>query len=290
MSNSSDVSSIVNPKYDYRVLFKKFTSEELEKFSISISTQFEKIVWTDETYSEWKTRTFLSIKMCLASTVLLSSLIYSKDKNLKVIEPYLLYYSLLNCSRAFLSLYPTEQWNNGEMIKSTHSKIINCATNYIQIINKEYASDFKNDFNALREYREAFSYMFPSDGLDLFDIVITSNKVEEYCILLLEFAQYSSEILSRIYNKKNVGLPVKTFLENFQNPLMSIEFCGRIIISKEDWYRLDYIARKHDTLYSLHHTMSEGMIEDFFGAWCAEDEKKDVFNPDASWQLLFDIP
>lgn len=290
MSNSSDVSNILNPDYYYRILFKKFTSKEIEKLNNSISTQFEKIVWTDETYSEWKARTYLSIKMCLASTVLLSSLIYSKDKNLKVVEPYLLYYSLLNCSRAFLSLYPTEKWDNGKMIKSNHSKIINCAASYIQIINKQYASDFKNDFIKLKDYREAFSYIFPSDGLELFGVDITIGKIEEYCTLLLELAQFSSEILSRIYIKKNVGLPVKTFLANFRDPLLSIDFSGRIIRSEEDWYRLDYMARKHDKLYTLHHTMSEGMIEEFFWKWCTEDEKDDMYNPDTSWQLLFDIP
>ena len=290
MSNSSDVSNILNPEYYYRILFKKFTSKEIEKFNNSVSTQFEKIVWTDETYSEWKARTYLSIKMCLASTVLLSSLIYSKDKNLKVVEPYLLYYSLLNCSRAFLSLYPTEKWDNGKMIKSNHSKIINCAASYIQIINKQYASDFKNDFIKLKDYREAFSYIFPSDGLELFGVDITIGKIEEYCTLLLELAQFSSEILSRIYIKKNVGLPVKIFLENFRDPLLSIDFSGRKIRSKEDWYRLDYMARKHDKLYTLHHTMSEGMIEDFFSEWCTEYEKDNLYNPDDSWQLLFDVP
>lgn len=41
------------------------------------------------------------------------------------------------------------------------------------------------------------------------------------------------------------------------------------IIDKEDSYRIDYINRKKTFPISIYNTMSEGMVEDFFGSWCS---------------------
>jgi len=38
--------------------------------------------------------------------------------------------------------------------------------------------------------------------------------------------------------------------------------------------------------------MSEGHVEDYFGAWCEynQNEDPDVFNPDDNHGILFDVP
>ncbi|NCB48502.1 MAG: hypothetical protein EOM55_02640, partial [Clostridia bacterium] len=224
MNNSSETSSLLFPNYEYRKLFSKFSTNELNKFKTSIQEQFQKIIWNDETYSEWKARTYFSIKMCLSATIMLSSLYYSMDKNLKVVEPYLLYYSLLNSSRAFLSLNPNENWNNGEMLKNSHSKIINSSASYAQLLNKEFSTNFKRDFLSLRDYRESFSYKFPSDGLGIFKGVSNIGMVEEYCIILLEITQYSSEILSKVFLKKNQNYNDYKFLNKYYDKFCLVDF------------------------------------------------------------------
>lgn len=41
-------------------------------------------------------------------------------------------------------------------------------------------------------------------------------------------------------------------------------------------------------------TISEGMAEDFFGAWAKNvdytEDTEDIFNPDANWQRIFPLP
>jgi hypothetical protein len=40
--------------------------------------------------------------------------------------------------------------------------------------------------------------------------------------------------------------------------------------------------------------MSEGHVEDFFGSWCNNENKRDQkdgdFNPDENWGIIFDVP
>jgi hypothetical protein len=39
--------------------------------------------------------------------------------------------------------------------------------------------------------------------------------------------------------------------------------------------------------------MSEGMVEDFFGAWCSRedtDDEDDIYNPDTNWRIIFPVP
>lgn len=56
--------------------------------------------------------------------------------------------------------------------------------------------------------------------------------------------------------------------------------------------RLLDILRKWNQPFSVINTMSEGWVEDFFGAWSAEDcqQDVDVFNPDENWHLIFPVP
>jgi len=39
-------------------------------------------------------------------------------------------------------------------------------------------------------------------------------------------------------------------------------------------------------------TMTEGMVEDFFGAWYPKDDCNldEIFNPDLKWQIIFPVP
>jgi len=61
-------------------------------------------------------------------------------------------------------------------------------------------------------------------------------------------------------------------------------------IDAEDSYRLGYIQRKVSRPYSIINTMTEGMVEDFFGAWCSDSDDEDEYNPDANWRIIFPVP
>ncbi|MPN46558.1 hypothetical protein SDC9_194148 [bioreactor metagenome] len=38
--------------------------------------------------------------------------------------------------------------------------------------------------------------------------------------------------------------------------------------------------------------MTEGMVDDFFDAWCADEniQDDDTFDPNTNWNLIFPIP
>lgn len=94
--------------FDYEVIPKIFSEEEINKRISSLDKSFKKETnnWNSDKNSEWILREYLSIKMILSSSILLSSAEFSIKKNLRVVEPYLIYYSLLNCSRAVLFTSP----------------------------------------------------------------------------------------------------------------------------------------------------------------------------------------
>ena len=73
--------------------------------------------------------------------------------------------------------------------------------------------------------------------------------------------------------------------------LYSYDEKGFKFFDSEDRYRLDYIKRKVSRPYSIINTMTEGMVEDFFGSWCSDDENyEDLYNPDQNWRIIFPVP
>lgn len=36
--------------------------------------------------------------------------------------------------------------------------------------------------------------------------------------------------------------------------------------------------------------MTEGMVEDFFGAWCSDVDDETLYNPDIDWRIIFPVP
>jgi hypothetical protein len=60
-----------------------------------------------------------------------------------------------------------------------------------------------------------------------------------------------------------------------------------VIHDSEDWYRTDYFKRHKLTPWNLQWTAREGLVEDFFGAWCSEEENEDSYDPDTNWRIIF---
>lgn len=277
--------------FPYKGIYLYFTEEDIEKGKFKLNNNFSKIVqqWDSVLNSEWVVRNYLAVKMIMSSTVMLTSLSYGKSKNIRVTEPYLIYYSLLNVCRAVLFTSPIVEWKEGAIMEATHSKIINIVGDAVSQFNKEAGTNIKEVLERARDYRELFSYKFPANGIG--DFSVSYHEAVSVCSFLAELAQLQSEILENrnfkrtdIETKLNRDILKKAFI--YQG-----EKC--YFWDDEDWYRLDYISRKQPFPVNLYFTLTEGMVEDFFGAWydyTDEDDDIDKYNPDDNWRLIFPMP
>lgn len=278
--------------FPYKEIGTYLTEEDVEKGKSKLSNNFSKVIkeWDSTKNSEWVVRNYLAVKMIMSSTIMLTSLSYGKSKNIRVTEPYLIYYSLLNVCRAVLFTSPTVEWKEGAVMEATHSKILNIVGDAINQFNKDAGDNIKETLERARDYRELFSYKFPANGIG--DFSVSYDESISICRFLSEIAQLQSEILenknfkkTEIETKLNRTVLEKAFL--YQGEKYNF-------LDKEDWYRLDFISRKQPFPVNLYFTLTEGMVEDFFGAWCDyEDEEKDdieKYNPDENWRLIFPMP
>lgn len=289
--NQLAVRKIIEDNFRYSKLNEYLEESDLDKGRRKLSNNFKKQTenWDIQKNSQWVLRNYLATKMILSSTVMLTSLEFGKDRNLRVTEPYLIYYSLLNISRAVMFTNPNAEWKNGELINSSHSKTINILGDAIGQFNKDKGEYIKDLLERAKEYRELFSYKFPANGISNFTVEL--SEAIDICSFLAEFAQFQSEILEKQnFSKENIEIKLdkEILKKGFFYKGEKHEF-----LDNEDWYRLDYIIRKQPFPVSLYFTLSEGMVEDFFGAWCHDDdddENIENYNPDENWSLIFPMP
>lgn len=234
---------------------------------------------------------FLAAKMIYSSTLLLNTLDYSKAKNIRVTEPYLLYYSTLNCCRALIFMLPTQLWNNGEITSDNHNKIINVAADLIKRLNIRKGADLAYFLNIAKDYRELFSYKFPSEGVgDSLFKEINIDNVSFRCTMICEIAQFTSECFETSYNKNCIDKVFELDEDVLEKCFLYLGNETQII-DDDDTYRISYIAKKVNRPHNIYHTMTPGMTDDFFGSWLAKDEDDgDSFNPDIRKIKIFDLP
>ena len=276
-------------EYAFRELPQAFEEKAVQKQLGKLSNRFAALTkaWTIERNSEWICRHYLAMKMIFGATLQLNNLRYGLDKNIKLTTSYLAYYSLLSLMRAVLFTSPEIDWNDGEIILATHSKIRKSACSRIQSYNKEKAEELKGYALKLKAWRELISYRSPTKG-DPFKLDLDEHLT--ICTVLVEIAQLQSELLERLV-LKNSQPNTKGITEGYFEKIFSFEKDGEYFFDDEDWYRLGYIARKFPIPVNLLHMMTEGHVEDFFGAWIDESEEdNDKFNPDEDWHVIFDIP
>lgn len=280
--------------FPYSQLLKWFTKEEISKYCQSLRQQSAKITknWDKTTNAEWAARYYLSVKMILSASVMVSSADYSVRKNIRISEPYLYYYSILSCCRAIIFTLPRIEWELGKVFEMTHQKTLNITTDTIKNISKECEGYFKNFFEYAKEMRELFSYKFPALGLasisnkTSYDI----DQIITICTLLCEIAQLNSEIMQSSISKN-----AKSDIELEENDLricFQYEIDGNTYIDQDDWYRINYMTRKMKKPLNLRWMMTEGLVEDFFGAWIPKEEdlEKDVYNADKYWSMIYPAP
>ena len=97
-----------------------------QSYCHSLRQRFKKNAQLPYASEEWLVRTYISVKLILSASVMLSSARYAAAKALRIVEPYLLYYSLLNTSRALVLLVPEQRWDDGKLLdETTHTKVLN---------------------------------------------------------------------------------------------------------------------------------------------------------------------
>jgi hypothetical protein len=298
------VRKLVDSRYQFagENWFYRFNSELravdenlLKRYISSMQCAFARIAksWNDDINTEWVCRIFFAAKMILAASVTLESLEYARKVNLKVCIPYLQYYSLLYSLRSLMVVLPNQEWKDGELLKQTHTKTINVICSEISKLDSKWISgqgaipSVQKDIQELKDFREIISYRAPSSGgsIGKYD-----KDVLPLCKVPVEIAQMITEILEKSLQKYAPNGYIPKLISEKLSVVYSITIGGKKEKDDEDHYRIDYLARKYPLPTNILHIMSEGHVEDFFGSWCDEQERVDVFNPDENWGILFDVP
>lgn len=296
-----DVRILMGDRFVYYNLENEFEEYEIKRYEEWVYKGFHKICnknMNSKLNSEWVVRHYLATKMILSATVMLSSLEYCIEKNVRISIPYLSYYSILTCCRAVIFTLPNISWENGKdsIMDMNHTKTINSIRDCLMKLNQHYGEDIYNQIKGYKDYRELFSYKFPASGTGLMNYDNYSyDKTVDICRILCEVSQLNSQQIEN-YIIKNCLQNLDEFKE-LDIEYLNRCFCYKInnenieIIDHEDWYRIDYISRKQPYPVSIYYTMTEGMVEDFFGAWYSDlDEEEQIYNPDIDWRIIFPVP
>ncbi len=233
-------------------------------------------------------RSYLSLKFCLASTLLANSSVFAEEKDLQVCRPYLTYYTLLNCCRSFLFTLPCEPWKWLTTIEANHSNIINKTSDKFKRLGKRHSDFMLSTLQSAKNQRELFSYRFPSTGLSLFgNDLISIDAAISTSRLLVELTQINLSCLEgRISRHRSKKFGIADVEEIWH--LMQYEGHKCDYIDDEDYYRVGRWIRNRQQPTSLKGIASEGLVEDFFGAW-VDPAKQDGFDADKDWNTLIDM-
>ncbi len=303
MLTQLEVRQICGDEFSYEKIPDIFTKEEIYKYKQWVSKGFGKVCnrnMTIELNSEWVARHYLAVKMILSATVMITSLEYAIEKNLMISVPYLSYYAILNCCRAIVFTLPTRKWEEN-LIEMNHSTILKTVGDCIRKFNINRGNEISSLLFQYKDYRELFSYKFPSSGIDL--VRDFGNEFEyadtvQLCKMLCEIAQLNSERVER-YIKKHCFDNIEEWSElNLEYLeccfLYSVDDKASNVRDREDAYRVGYINRKQPFPVDLYHTASQGMVEDYFAAWCSNDivsgNSGDIYDPDCDWNRIFLFP
>ncbi len=281
--------------YDYGTEIRALEEASVKTFVAKRQSVFSKLVksWNDDLNTEWVCRVFWAAKMIMAASLMLESLEYARDRNLKVSVPYLQYYSLLYSLKALVVVLPGQKWDNGSLIVQTHTKTINVACAEVAKLDKRWinqnagSDSVKEQILKLKAFRELISYRAPSSGgsFDEYNI-----DVLDLCKVPVELAQMVSEILGEAIHKNlPQGYKPKLLEDGLESTFLS-KIGEHQFWDKEDLYRIDYLFRKYPMPTNILHMISEGHVDDFFGSWCDTDDRDDVFDPDGNCRILFDLP
>lgn len=273
--------------YDFKQIRAAVGESVVEKKIEKLLSRYAKITksWNDHLNSIWICRLYMATKLIMMATLQVNSLRFAGRVNLRVARPHLQYYSLLSLARAVCLTIPEIDWADGELLKMSHARTIKQTVNYLALFNRSLARSVENAIRSAKARRELIDYRAPTSGDG--KIGVPRNFILK-CCLLAEFAQMNSELLESSFEKHNSGTEFDVEDEAFTG-LLNVEIEGETFLDDEDYYRVGYILRKHPRPASLQMLMTDGHVEDFFGAWCDEETNEASFDPDSDLDIIFDI-
>ncbi len=241
----------------------------------------------DERNAEWFIRSYLALKLVLSSTLLANTALYARDHNLQAVRPYLSYYLMLNCCRAFIFTLPCMPWQGLTTIEMTHSKILNVATDKLKRLSADEEQRCGPILRVAKEQRDLFSYRFPATGLSLFgpDLVDLDVAID-IARLFTELAQLNLACLEGEIRKRAPGSFSISQVDDIWHTVR-YETAGEVFVDDDDYQRVGYFYRTYTRPVALIGIATEGLVEDFFGAWSSDDEEG--FDPDSDTDLLLDL-
>ena len=291
-----EISRYSGADYEYAYTqINRLDETVIEQYCRSLRSRLSSMPRTSEQSEMWIVRAYVSVKYLLAASLMLVSAEYAARHNLRIVQPYLLYYAMFNCSHAFLLMVPEQEWRDGALLDDvTHQKAHNVVADYVRYLSPDAAKQFNDVSGRARATREMLSYTFPALGLtgNLGEVMPTLEEVVGVCQFLAEAAQLNSECIQAAFEK----LPDGTLPRDSATLKRFFVYEHKAIpgfADSEDWYRLWQFGRHSNKPLSLHLTARPGLVEDFIGAWCPDDDETSsstVFDPDeADIRLIFDF-
>lgn len=194
--------------------------------------------------------------------------------------PYFNYYAILNCCRAFLMTSPDVFLDGNVTTKMTHSKIINLTGDLMKRLDRTPERQWTERLRLAREHRELYSYRFPASGSAFVDdVAFDAEGAARFARLIAELAMLNSECFDACL-EKHAPVIMKTLPLQDHDWAVSYEILG---VKKKDPYdreRFNKIVYGLGRVSTLELMKSDGMIEDFYGAWCCENPEGTFFDPD----------
>ncbi len=280
--------------YNYRELPECCSDDEIAAYIQRTRELFGPIAraFDNGRNTEWFIRSYLALKFVLGATVLANSAEFAEGRNLQVTLPYLGYYTILNCCRSFLLTLPCLDWRGEKTIEMTHNNILNTTSDKLKRLGRSQEQRLEPRLRAAKEQRDLFSYRFPATGLAIFgDDLVSVSEAITIARLLTELAQINLACLESRVTKHH---PKRQFeLLELDDMWHTMQYVAKTeeLIDDEDYGRVGYFVRKYKGPACLVSFATDGLVEEFFGAWGAKDDRDDAdrFNADQQWDLLLDI-
>jgi hypothetical protein len=254
-------------EYDY-VQINRLNEEVIAGYSSALIQRFKLRGKTSEECEEWIVRTYVALKYLLGASVLLSSAQFAIRTNLRIVQPYLLYYALFNSSRALMLVTPEHLWNDGKILdETTHTKTQAVTHDTLRYLSPDVAARYLDINRRVMAGREALSYKFPAEGLNvpLGSIVSGISEVIATCQFIAEVAELQSECLQTAFRKSLIRASANRDAILSRAYLYEHRSLDNTIRDNDDYMRFRQHLNSTDRPLSLHQTARPGLVEDFFG-------------------------
>lgn len=288
--NCEDISRATGSDYcyAYRELLHQATAEQVASYCEATRRGFVPIAsaFASEANSLWILRHYLAIKFVAAASLLVGSSTYSADRNLLMGVPYFNYYALLNICRAYLMTSPQVIWDGVKTVKMSHGNILNQTANFMSALDPMRRTVWHKQFATLREHRELFSYRFPLSGPDLVEgEALDPERVASLARLIGELASLNTECFEavlRTHTRQDFTmLPISD-----HTWASAYALAGQTVIDPLDRYRFGKFLTSWRTVSTLEVMTSDGLIDDLYGQWTAQEDRLDRFDPDQCSNLI----